>query len=622
MKFKTTLQLLVAVVVLGLVILAVRSARVFRHDRISGKVLDMSFAEISAISMEIGELTIEFARSARDWQIVSPIQTRAKPGEIERILSTIEEMRGLEWISAKDMEGRGLTLADYGLDKPRAKFTLKAGARVETLLVGIETPLEKLSCVKLDYEDGVIVAQTNLLAMIPGNLEAFRDRRLLCGEAADVDGIEITRPAGGFVKMQKKERTWIMQQPEENARLDGRKVTELLAWIHKLEVQEFIPPNDLERHRLEDGIVLTLRYSGDDVGTRIVFEKRVDDGPRVVASVAADGILGTVDDSVVALLNFKPNDIRDRNVFQCRPSDIMSIRLVDGDRAIEFKRRHGQGWWIEEPRRWKADDFVVEKLLLHVLSVRITEFISEGEVNDEQFGFSDAARRIDVSRAIVTGGEDRNAVRYEMNIPRVLIGTYDETRKAFYARLGDNSAAFLLEDAPLLKVFAAEYDSAVERPGYAGPWVNPLAYRDRLMLRLDGESVASISIARPEGTRQEVAKGADGQWRAVSPPSTVVNESVVSHDLALVAGLYATRLEYHEEGNSKTYGLDEAGATKLVFALTGEEGISKTLLFGSRSGPDGVYSMVQGQDVVFVLPRDTVQQLTRDLTTAGAGHGN
>jgi hypothetical protein len=620
-KFRTTLGLLIAVVVLGLVIVAVRSRHNSRHDRISARVLDMSFPEVSRLSIERGDLAVEFAKAGQDWQIVSPIRTRARPGAIEKILGTIEEMRRLEWISAKQMASRGLTLADYGLAEPVATFRLHTGTRVETLLVGIETPLEKLSCVRRDGEDGVTVAQTNLLAMIPVNLEAFRDRRLLSGEAANVDSIEITRPGGGFVKMQKKERTWLMQQPVKNARLDGRKMSELLTLIHTLHVEEFMSPDDLERFGLQDAIVITVRYSGDDVGTRIVLGKKVEDMPVICAKVEADGILGTVDESVVDALNFKASDLRDRDVFQYRPSHIMSIRLLEGDRSVELRRSSGMGWWIEEPRRWKADDFVVEKLLLHVLSVRISEFFAEGEMNDEQYGFNDAAKRIEISCIAGTDGEDENSAREKINTPTLLVGGYDEARGAFYARIGEDSAAVFVEDTPLLRVFGAEYDEPVDGPVRGGRWVNPIVYRDRLMLRLDGESVARISVLRPRGERQEVARGTDGSWQAVSPASSTVDESVVNRALALVAGLYATRLEYQQEGKPGDYGLDEGGATKLVFALTGEEGISKTLLFGSSAGSGEVYSMVQGQDVVFVLPEDAVQQLTRDLTTAGAGHG-
>ena len=38
-----------------------------------------------------------------------------------------------------------------------------------------------------------------------------------------------------------------------------------------------------------------------------------------------------------------------------------------------------------------------------------------------------------------------------------------------------------------------------------------------------------------------------------------------------------------------------------------------TLLLGFRAGTDGLYAMVQGEDVVFVLPNALAGELTRDL---------
>ena len=51
----------------------------------------------------------------------------------------------------------------------------------------------------------------------------------------------------------------------------------------------------------------------------------------------------------------------------------------------------------------------------------------------------------------------------------------------------------------------------------------------------------------------------------------------------------------------------------LTFGLRGEIGIQKSILIGAPSGTNGVYSMIQGQDMVFVLPKTTVDILTNDF---------
>ena len=51
----------------------------------------------------------------------------------------------------------------------------------------------------------------------------------------------------------------------------------------------------------------------------------------------------------------------------------------------------------------------------------------------------------------------------------------------------------------------------------------------------------------------------------------------------------------------------------MTFGLTGASGIQKTVLLGGPCGTNGVYSMIQGQDVVFVLKQEMAQALSRPL---------
>jgi hypothetical protein len=80
----------------------------------------------------------------------------------------------------------------------------------------------------------------------------------------------------------------------------------------------------------------------------------------------------------------------------------------------------------------------------------------------------------------------------------------------------------------------------------------------------------------------------------------------------LLANLRALRIEYHGAENLEAFGLDK-DATVLVVSLSGGEGIQKSLHMGFLSRTDGVYAMVQGQDLVFVLDKGQVERLSADL---------
>jgi hypothetical protein len=48
----------------------------------------------------------------------------------------------------------------------------------------------------------------------------------------------------------------------------------------------------------------------------------------------------------------------------------------------------------------------------------------------------------------------------------------------------------------------------------------------------------------------------------------------------------------------------------LTFGLTGEAGIQTSLLLGREAGPESVFAMIQGQDIVFTLESGTARALT------------
>jgi hypothetical protein len=104
-----------------------------------------------------------------------------------------------------------------------------------------------------------------------------------------------------------------------------------------------------------------------------------------------------------------------------------------------------------------------------------------------------------------------------------------------------------------------------------------------------------------------------GEWGAAGAATQAVNQAVLDDVLALASNLRALRIECHNPRHLESYGLDRTGTT-LSFSLSGKEGIQRTLILGFRARMDGVFAMIQGQDVVFVLTNSVAELLTRDLS--------
>jgi hypothetical protein len=150
--------------------------------------------------------------------------------------------------------------------------------------------------------------------------------------------------------------------------------------------------------------------------------------------------------------------------------------------------------------------------------------------------------------------------------------------------------------------------------------LDPLAFFGRTVLAVDAGDVRRVTLKR-DGAEQTVERGDGGAWVARAPAGGMVHAQSVDVDVAMAGRLEAIRIEGRNLSNLAAYGLAEP-RTLLTFGLSGGESIQKTILLGFRSKTDGVFAMVQGQDIVFVLAKDEAERLVRDIVApAGEAKG-
>ena len=177
------------------------------------------------------------------------------------------------------------------------------------------------------------------------------------------------------------------------------------------------------------------------------------------------------------------------------------------------------------------------------------------------------------------------------------VRVYCEEQQALFSLRGQDMARLTRESGGVPRVFT-----------------DPLVYLDRTVLELPAPSVRRITLAY-RGREEAVVRDATGSWTAESPPESRVQDEAVAGILRAVAGLRAVRVETLSATNWAAYGLDDESATRLTLSLSGEVGLQKTLILATNSVAGGVHTAVQGQDTVFLIPRETAAQLTRSVVS-------
>jgi len=620
MSFRTTLRLLLVAGVLGLAIWFVERRPPLPLGRLDTPILPVTAEAISRVSVKHAGFFMDCVREGDEWIIQRPIRCRADEGAVAKLLHALEMMTRQEIVTSAQRENRGVSLADYGLREPRARFFVWDALGRYEVAVGRDAPLSELLYVMVEGEEDVVATHRRLLEAIPKEIEGIRDRLIMRWDAARTSRLEIERPEKGFIQLARRDGRWMLQQPVA-ARADEGRIAGILETLSTMQVARFTwdsPVNDdgttaetppsmkVEPYGLapDEAVRIGVWTEGEEVGDELLVGKPVgEDSAEVYAKTGDSASIFTVDGKVLEVFDVSQNDIRDKRMFDITPDSAAFLQIEEDDRRILLQRGEARGWQIIDPVQWQADRDVVREVLHAVCRLQAEEFLSGGTTNLAAHGLDKPALTLAVlatppARPTTSASRNETQEADAASVPRLLIAAPKE---------GETSVLACHErDKALCKLACRQLDALPANP------TDPLLYRDRTMLVLSPESIRGIALSRG-GKEESVAKDDEGAWSIVSPSGNTVDKTSLDELLFMAANIRALRIEGHNPDSYEPYGLDKP-TLSVTFGLSGEEGIQKTLLFGFKAKTDGIYAMVQGQDVVFVIPNSLVDRLNRKLT--------
>ena len=635
MKFITTFRLFVAAVILAGVIWFFE----WRHAPARGRqpndtrVLRLMAEDVRQLRIERDTIRVDCVKSGGTWAIERPIRAKADDGLVERIVSALEAMPRREVITAEQCRERELGLKDYGLLDPRVRIVVDDRLGREELLVGDDAPLGALVYVKLAGSDEVIATQRAILDVLPAGIEDLRDRAILHGTAAGTTRLEVQGHGRGFIQATQAGGKWFIQQPI-GARADGAVISRMLDALYALKVERFIwdpvvdPPQEKDATvpemapgprtelydlgRDEAAARVTVWVNGDEVGKELILGKPVSpEGKEVYAKRGDADSVYAVSRDILDAFSLGVNEMRDRLLFPVDPADVRYAVFKEGDRKLALERKADAGWVLVEPAPWKADDHVVDELILRITRLAADSFVVDARTNPGAFGLSPPAYVIQLATEAPGPAAPRSAPEKNGPPPDKAPDAGAGNRLLLAAPADDKPVYAKFDDDPTVFLLASD---AVR--GVVTQLTEPLVYRDRTMLAVPTESIRRLSLSR-EGVEEQVVRDDAGVWTASKPATNQVNRDVVQDILFLAAGLRALRIESNNPRTLAACGLDNPPRV-LTLGLTGEGGIQKSLLMGFRARTDGIYAMIQGEDVVFILENGLMDRLTRPLTKPGA----
>lgn len=599
-RFPTTLVLLAAVLLLGgyIVLVERKADQQDRRQERARRALRFEPERVTHLRLATAELQATLEREGDGWRLTSPVRARAHAGEVARLLDMLEGLVRSEVITGREQREQNLTPGDFGFARPRARLSLRENGREMTLLIGRDTPLGGNLFVKVETEASIFVASSNLLAALPARVDDLRERRVFQGFPGEVTRVDIRRPDGLLQMARTDQGVWRMQKPFAG-RAAYAAVQNLLDRLFEVRVVEFVA----------DTIAAASLYGLDEPSAQVALAGARQPGEQVLrlgrpvegrtnevyATLEGTESVFSVPASLLETLAGRAADLRDRRLLTMPAYDIGFIRTAEGEREISLACGEDGRWSVLSPRRFTASDARMQEILGEWTGLRIETFIDNPGTNLVTWGLQPPARRITFARRPPPAPEAADPAGAEPGDSiTVLVAREEEPNR----------------DLVLVKVEGEESLYRVSRDGLASLPMQPLFYRDPVVLNVKPEEVRSL-VRRVEGQEQAVERtSATNGFRATGPGRA--DAEAIAGVLDALQTVRADAFVVEDPEALDTWGLAQPRAL-LTIGLSGQGSIGRALAIGDEAGPGTFFALVRGQNVVFTLPRESYQRLFQPL---------
>lgn len=422
MRTKTTLFLLVLLVVLGPIAFYVLRGKIIHPTAASGGILPPDEAAVlDYLKFEFRDRpqAIVVEKQNEQWRITEPVLWPANKFTIERLLDQLQFLKKQSSFPAE-------RLADYGLDPPEGVLTYGYAAVRHTLRIGLQTDMARNVYLLPDEGDTIVVAKADVLKDLKRPLEDLRDNKIFGVPLFEVRNwnVQISEAGNLRVHLVREGEKWRLESPLQ-ARADKAAVDTLLKNVLELRVDAFwregkpdLNVLGLVRPQFQITVVgssvrdaLLLGGQPDPVAQPNVFYAKREDNNDTVFTVRVD----CIDD-----LRNAQTVLRDRRVVELAPERLQSLRLIPAGRPPITLQVLETGAWQVAPERglvaMDGDPTTIGALVQEIAELRAVRdggFVIGGDAPsatdlDREYGLTGAAWQIEITeRAPAAGGAVR-----------------------------------------------------------------------------------------------------------------------------------------------------------------------------------------------------------------------
>ena len=424
--------------VTAVVPLETASAEGFREKRPVG----FSAFEAQVLTLSRIDGMTASARKTGDstWELTEPYTGPADPNGIDGLVGKAVNVEVAEFVA----DG-ALDLPKYGLDKPRARISVRRQGREKplVLLLGGDAGNDRVYFME-EGEPSVYACGPELPnAVAKFDPAALRDRNLLRLGWAKVDSFEYadsSRTERNWKLLRVHER-WDVEVPDRTP-ADTLLVEGLLDELRKAEVVRFLDGEDPAKHGLSDPATAPSKLSlvgVDEAGTRTLLLGRKDAEGRVPARLLPRK--GEKDPPVVILEGAFLDRLeegwlafRSREVLRLDLGEVKGMGKKDQDGTALFLRQ--DNLWKAAPGGPEPDGNALSAALARLLTLNASGFEARTKEGLEKWGLGDPPAGPSITFVLQAAGGERRE--------KTLVFGAEVEGGGRYARFADGDLVFRL----------------------------------------------------------------------------------------------------------------------------------------------------------------------------------
>lgn len=356
------------------------------------RLLPFDYREVTELKITTRTETIQLSRDDRHrWSVVEPIQAKADPREIGKILRALEigKISRVIQEDAKD-------LSDYGLGSPNVIIQLTTNGQSETLSLGDVSPLTSTLYAQRASDKQILLTTLSVRNFRRKNLFTFRHKDVLFFDRTRVERIQLQHADQQMTlqrvaSMHGPTSNWRFSDPFEGP-ADKTSVGLLLMALEDLSATGFIDaPSEKEAllKRLPPPLLTATVHTGQR-GHLVTFFQQLEQPDEIYAITSADDPIYKIAPATLRRLPTRVFDLQDKRLFGMEMAEIGLLTVTTPSMTFTVIQQHGE-WYLDGATNRPIDQKEMKLFVSRVVDLPAELSISVTTDNLEEYGLGSPA---------------------------------------------------------------------------------------------------------------------------------------------------------------------------------------------------------------------------------------